>query len=71
MGTAAYRQWRAPDFQKLSPYSAQQHDGNVDYFSRSHSYIMTEAPWDVTQWIDPFEPQTKMTTMPVLLIIRK
>ena len=35
------------------------------------SFTTTDAPWNVTQWIDPLDPHPKLTTMPILIVIRK
>ncbi len=35
------------------------------------SFTTTDAPWNVTQWIDPLDPHPKITSVPVLVIIRK
>ncbi|CAF2483782.1 unnamed protein product [Rotaria sp. Silwood2] len=69
MGNAAYRRRRAPEI--ASPNLIQQYSGNSDFIPRSRSLTMTQAPWHVTQWIDPFDPYPKGATVPVLLVIPK
>jgi hypothetical protein len=37
----------------------------------SDSFTTTSAPWNVTQWVDPYDPYPKIVTMPIILVIRK
>ena len=34
-------------------------------------FVTADAPWNITQWVDPFDPHPKMPTMPVILVVRK
>lgn len=34
-------------------------------------FVTADAPWNITQWVDPFDPHPKTPTMPVILVVRK
>ncbi|CAF4874512.1 unnamed protein product, partial [Rotaria sp. Silwood1] len=65
MGNAAYRQGRDSTIE-ISNFT-QHYGGNSDFVAHSRAVTMNPAPWDVTQWIDPFEPYPKINSLPVLL----
>ena len=45
----------------------------ISYFYSEYldALITSNAPWNITQWIDPFDPHPKVTTMPLVLVVRK
>ncbi|CAF1668661.1 unnamed protein product [Adineta ricciae] len=69
MGNVAYKVKHPHEL--LHSSSAPKH-GPSDYGAHSRSsFTTTDAPWNVTQWIDPLDPHPKLNTMPILIVIRK
>ncbi|CAF0881510.1 unnamed protein product [Adineta steineri] len=69
MGNAAQKIIHAHELLQSNALPLRQ--GYSDYRSHSQPFTTTDAPWNVTQWIDPLDPHPKITTMPILVIVRK
>lgn len=35
------------------------------------SFTTTTAPWNVTQWVDPFDPHPKVASIPIIIVVRR
>ncbi|CAF3380285.1 unnamed protein product [Rotaria socialis] len=71
MGNTVFRERRAPQIPEPMPYNRSYYRGQPDFVPRSHHFATHEAPWNVTQWIDPIEPHPKLASIPALLVVRK
>ncbi|CAM4747948.1 unnamed protein product [Rotaria magnacalcarata] len=71
MGNTAFRERRIPQIPEPMPHNRSYYRGQSDFVPRSRNFVTSEAPWNVTEWIDPIEPHPRLTSVPVLLVVRK